>query len=146
MRTSSPRTFNAFINLLLQDVVLVQVSSTAGHRRSSQFTAIYIRSLQHYSREIREEAILTEMGYAGPGSASLGMIATWARFAHVNILHRSGSSNSTICFRELMSTIPLSYLSICHTNTCQTVKYRRVVNFWYSSGAMMFARLSVSCR
>ena len=45
-----------------------------------------------------------------------------------------------------MSTIPLSYLSICHTNTCQTVKYTLLVNVWYSSGAMMFARLSVSCR
>ena len=110
-----------------------------------------IRSLQYYSREIREEAIITQMGYAGPGSSvsecrPVGMIATLARFAHVNILHRSGSSSSTSCFQELVSTIQLSYLSICHTNTWQTVKYRRLVNCWYSSGAIMFARLSVSCR
>ena len=75
---------------------------------------------------------------------TVDMIATLAKFADVNVLHRSGSSNYTGCLRELMSTIPLSYLSICHTNTCQTVKYTRLVNFWYLSGAMMFARLSVS--
>ena len=49
-------------------------------------------------------------------------------------------------FPELMSTIPLSCLSVCQTSTFQTVKYTRLVDLWYSSGAIVFARLSVSSR
>ena len=71
MQTSSPRNFNAVITLAMARRCSCAIFFQG--MASSQFTVHNFRSLQHYSREIREEAILTQMGNAGPGSASLGM-------------------------------------------------------------------------
>ena len=71
-QTSSSRTFTAFIITLAMAIrcflckVLQRQGIVAVH--SSQLC-----SPQHYSPEIREEAILSEIGYAGPCLASLGM-------------------------------------------------------------------------
>ena len=99
-----------------------------------------LRSLQYYSREIRKKAIITQMCYAGPGSASLGMSPPSTRlrlrldWRMSTYCTEVAQATPTGCFRELMSTIPLSCLSICHTNTCQTVTYTCLVNLWYSPG------------
>ena len=67
MRTSSPRTFNTFITLAMAR--RCSCASFFNGRTSSQFT---VHSYTRYKLLARDPRI-TQMGYTGPGSASLGM-------------------------------------------------------------------------
>ena len=63
MKTSSPRTFTAFLTLATARRCSSATGGTFSNSRAS--CRSQLRSLQCYSQETREKAIFTQMGWAG---------------------------------------------------------------------------------
>ena len=138
MQTSTSRTFTAFITLAM--TIRCSCASFFNGRASSHFTVHYYAryNTTHERSEKRRSSLKCVMQVQPVYECRLvDMVATLARFAHVNIL---GSWQLHRLFSRTHEYHSLSCLSICHTNTCQTVKYARLVNLWYSPDAIIFAR------
>ena len=120
-QTSSTRTFTAFVTLTL--TFQVEDSPTTEHRRSSR-----MRTLHLYSRQMREEGILTQMSCAG--SASLSPRRPGRELGPIRAFQH-GSRNSADYFNSIdySGWFRLGTHEY-HTNSCQTVMYPHLMNVW----------------
>ena len=122
MQTSSPCTFNAFITLAM--AWRCYCASFFNGRASSQFTATLATTLlardprrgDHHSNWLCR-ARFSQFRNVAPST----WLQLWLDSRVSTYWTKVAQANPPVVFENSMSTIPLYYLSIYHTDTCQTV-------------------------